>query len=403
MSSVDSASVADASDADVVPAVASQTSSGFGHRDEKALNHAIATAIGRCHPRAVVEAERSGSLEGSAKQPDIVVTAPGRERVLVENKYAGVSARELEKQCAAHFGSLWASDQRPVRVVVGMRSPERLNDFSDEDLVSGAFAEITFQWAMWSVNGSGSPVRFPESGWLDGRIAELAAFIDRAGAHGADVGPVAELLQQRLAAAAVWAIEGAGTAEAFGDVLAQEPGEQTNRMAMAIVFNAVLFQFHIARHHPEIPTPAQMRSDNKLDQLHVLLMWDHVLEVNYWPIFGVSRQLLRAMNSFVGAKRALEILCTTAGEIAEDLNSSGLVGRLFGELIGDRKFLATFYTQPASAALLAELAVSRLDVDWSDPAAIAKLRVGDMACGTGALLTAVYRRIAERYRVEGGR
>ena len=109
------------------------------------------------------------------------------------------------------------------------------------------------------------------------------------------------------------------------------------------------------------------------------------------------------MNSFVGAKRALEILCTTAGEIAEDLNSSGLVGRLFGELIGDRKFLATFYTQPASAALLAELAVSRLDVDWSDPAAIAKLRVGDMACGTGALLTAVYRRIAERYRVEGGR
>ncbi|MCY4192965.1 MAG: hypothetical protein OXF04_01515 [bacterium] len=372
------------------------------HRDEKALNAAIAAAIGRCHPQSVVQAERASKLVGSAKQPDITVEAPGRERVLVENKYAGVPARQLEQQCLAHFGTRWAADQRPVRVVVAMRSPERLNDFSDEDLAEGAFTEITFQWAMWSVNGEGDPARFPESGWLEGRIAELAAFIDRAGADGADASALADLLQERLTAAAAEATEGAGTAEAFGEVLAQVPGEQTNRMAMAILFNAVLFQFHIAHHHPEIPTPSQMQSDNELDQLRVLEMWQEILEVNYWPIFGVSRSLLRAVNSFVGAKRALEILCRTAGEVVEDPNSSGLVGRLFGELIGDRKFLATFYTQPASAALLAELAVDRLDVDWSDPEAIAGLRVGDMACGTGALLTAVYRRIVERHRVEGG-
>ncbi|MXW42846.1 MAG: hypothetical protein F4138_00535 [Acidimicrobiia bacterium] len=376
--------------------------SSFGHRDEKALNAAIAAAISRCHPRAVVEAERASRLVGSAKQPDITVDAPGRERVLIENKYAGVFPRALEQQCLAHFGTQWATDQRAVRVVVGMRSPERLDDFSDEDLAEGVFTEITFQWAMWSVNGEGDPVRFPESGWLKGRIAELAAFIDRAGVDGADIGPVAELLQVRLTAAVGQATEGVGTTEAFGEVLNQEPGEQTNRMAMAILFNAMLFQFHIANHHPKIPTPSQMMADSKLDQLHVLKMWQDILEVNYWPIFGVSRRLLRVINSFVGAKRALEILCLTVGEVVEEPNSSGLVGRFFGELIGDRKFLATFYTRPASAALLAELAVDRLDVDWSNPEAIAGLRVGDMACGTGALLTAVYRRIVERHRVEGG-
>jgi len=372
------------------------------HRDEKALNAAIAAAIGRCHPQSVVEAERASKLVGSSKQPDITVEAPGRERVLVENKYAGVPARQLERQCLGHFGTRWAKDEHPVRVVVGMRSPERLDDFSDEELAQGAFTEITFQWAMWSLNGDGAPVRFPESGWLEGRIAELAAFVDRAGADGADTGATADLVEMRLTAAAQWATEGVGTDEAFGKVLAQAPGEQTNRMAMAILFNAVLFQFHIAKHHPEIPTPSQMMADNKLDQRGALEMWRDILEVNYWPIFGVSQKLLRAMNSFVGAKRALEILCRTAGEIVDDPNSSGFVGRLFGELIGDRKFLATFYTRPASAALLAELAVDRLDVDWSDPEAIAGLRVGDMACGTGALLTAVYRRIVERHRVEGG-
>ena len=372
------------------------------HRDEKALNAAIAAAIGRCHPQSVVEAERGSKLVASAKQPDITVDAPGRERVLVENKYASVPAQQLEQQCLAHFGTRWAEGDRPVRVVVGMRSPERLNDFSDEDLAAGAFTEITFQWAMWSVNGEGTPTRFPETGWLEGRIAELAAFIDRAGAYGADAGPVAELVQMRLTSAVAPATEGVGTAEAFGEVLAQEPGEQTNRMAMAILFNAVLFQFHIARHHPEIPTPSQMMADNELDQLRVLEMWQDILEVNYWPIFGVSRRLLRAMNSFVGAKRALEILCRTAGGIVDDPNSSGLIGRLFGELIGDRKFLATFYTRPASAALLAELAVDRLEVDWSDSEAIVGLRVADMACGTGALLTEAYRRIVERHRIEGG-
>ena len=205
------------------------------HRDEKALNAAIAVAIGSCHPQSVVEAERASKLVGSAKQPDITVDAPGR---------------------------------------------------------------------------------------------------DRAGADGADAGALADLVQMRLSAAAVQATDGVGTTEAFGEIL----------------------------------------------------------NVNYWPIFGVSQKLLRAMNSFVGAKRALEILCRTAGNMVDDPSSSGLVGRLFGELIGDRKFLATFYTRPASAALLAELAVDRLEVDWSDPEAIARLRVADMACGTGALLTAAYRR-----------
>ena len=38
-------------------------------------------------------------------------------------------------------------------------------------------------------------------------------------------------------------------------------------------------------------------------------------------------------------------------------------------------FLATFYTLPESACLLAELAVERLDVDWSDRSAIEGLRV----------------------------
>lgn len=79
-----------------------------------------------------------------------------------------------------------------------------------------------------------------------------------------------------------------------------------------------------------------------------------------------------------------------------------LSGRMFQQLIADRKFLATFYTLPASATLLAELAISRLQVDWAAPEKIAILRLADLACGTGALLRATYYAIASRHRRRGG-
>ena len=75
---------------------------------------------------------------------------------------------------------------------------------------------------------------------------------------------------------------------------------------------------------------------------------------------------------------------------------------MFQRLIADRKFLATFYTLPSSAALLAELAVERLDIDWSDRASVTELRIGDFACGTGALLHAAYEAVLARYRRTGG-
>ena len=58
---------------------------------------------------------------------------------------------------------------------------------------------------------------------------------------------------------------------------------------------------------------------------------------------------------------------------------------------------------PASAALLARLAVAKMNgVDWSDADAIANLRIGDFACGTGALLSAVYDQVAARHERAGG-
>ena len=49
------------------------------------------------------------------------------------------------------------------------------------------------------------------------------------------------------------------------------------------------------------------------------------------------------------------------------------------------------------------MAVAKLaGVNWPDAEAIGRLRIGDFACGTGALLSAVYEQIAARHERAGG-
>ena len=189
----------------------------------------------------------------------------------------------------------------------------------------------------------------------------------------------------------------------LGKILFQREGDQTNLMAMAVMFNAAVFQGHVSQHHATVRSPSQMVGKGDIMPSDVLREWEKILAINYYPIFGVSRDLFGEIGDPKAAMRILHLLYRTAERVSvKAFDAQGLIGKLFGRLIADRKLLATYYTLPSSAVLLAELAVSKLDADWSDPEAILKLRIGDLACGTGALLISAYRRIAERHRVAGG-
>ena len=375
---------------------------GFGlHRDETAFNPSLGRALRHRNVQARVTAETSGQLESALDQPDITVRRAGREPVLVENKYASTAAAVLSSQCEDRLDQRWTTGQ-PVKVVVGVRTPARFAGIPDADLTAAIETADDFEWASWT---AGRP-RLPVEGWVRGTVDELAAFVDRASEEAANLSDLTDQVRRTLAAAASQIEhhpDGEAISGRFGEVLFQSGGEQTNRMAMAVMFNAVLFQSHIASHHPTVLSPTQMLRHSQVNQHQVLVQWTHILEINYWPIYAVSERLLGdCISDEAAAESLLGVLYEAAARIAGRPEAGGLVGRLFGELIGDRKFLATFYTLPASAVFLAELAVGRLDVDWADPGVVAGLRVGDMACGTGALLTAVYRRVAERYRVAGG-
>jgi hypothetical protein len=67
------------------------------------------------------------------------------------------------------------------------------------------------------------------------------------------------------------------------------------------------------------------------------------------------------------------------------------MGRVYHRLLAEAKYLGTYYTSVSAATLLLKLALDPdrwPGVGWDSPAEVGRLRVGDLACGTGTLLMA---------------
>ncbi len=176
-------------------------------------------------------------------------------------------------------------------------------------------------------------------------------------------------------------------------------GEQTERMAAAIFVSAFVFHAAIEGQPgiPPVPPTGSICKDAFLNS------WNAILAINYWPVFSIARDLVREMPLRAVPpvmEHVAESLAALAGLGATSYHD--LTGRMLQTLIADRKFLATFYTLPESAGLLAELAGGRLKQDWSDRATIENLRIADFACGNEALLSAAQRAVCRRYRRGNG-
>lgn len=93
----------------------------------------------------------------------------------------------------------------------------------------------------------------------------------------------------------------------------------------------------------------------------------------------------------------------------ERVETAGLGGginigaELFPKMAGDRKESAAFYTQPATAEMLAALTITPDMADWSDPGIFKRFRIVDMACGTGTLLRFGYRQVKAHSARRGSR
>ena len=374
---------------------------------EVALNAQLAEVLRGKHPlwRHHLHVEQTGVFPDQPRlRPDILVQPPNAQPVVVETEYAPAATVEHDAKTRLGLTPLNSSD--PIEQTIAVRIPLSLR--RGQANLPERIAAAEFEYCVLSGDPT-APTRMPATGWLTGRIDDIVRCIEFAMVSQRLVDESMTVLEQgvRVATRAIRdAVEGGfkDVERDLGSVLNQHAGEQTNRMAMTIVANALTFHSTIAGTH-DIPSVAQLRADRTASMQFALLdTWQRILdEINYWPIFKVASDLLAPIRAAT-AQQVLDALVAAADRLAAIgvTTRHDLSGRMFQNLIIDRKFLATFYTLPTSAALLAEIAVDRMPTDWDDLENYPDLRIADLSCGTGTLLSAAYHSLLTRYRHAGG-
>ena len=354
--------------------------------------------------RSQVYSENTQAIAGHAGlQPDVLVITPGAAPVVVEAEFE--PAHEVELDAKKRLGLEVASNRRVIEAVIALRYPDDVHQAYD---LRAALESARLRYCVFTEE-TGGESRFPASGWLEGSVEDLADMVRLVSVPQRAVDAATMAMEQGIDRVATMLDEMDKSRPAINDTIARLLGmtnvPQMRRMACAIIVNAMVFHDRIAGMHPQIsPLKQVCGPDVSNPEAETLQAWSNILKINYWPIFAIATDILNQLPSDY-ASQVLRTLHYTVGELSATGvdNAHDLTGRIFQRLIADRKFLATFYTLPASAALLARLAVAKMGgVDWADSEAIGKLRVGDFACGTGALLSAVYEQIAARHERAGG-
>jgi hypothetical protein len=352
-----------------------------GHQMEPNTNNALCRVLRTMMPNCQVTSEVTRSIqEYPGRHCDVLVTTPGRAPVVIEAEYD--PATEVDTDARDRLGLGIVGESRTIEAAIALCYPRDLEKAYDTDQ---ALSESRLSYYILYEDGS----RFPESGWLEGSVKDLANLIRIVSVPQKEVDQATDALREGIDSAAT----------ILDEVDGQNPGI-TREIASLLGMANVPQTRRIAGMHKGVKPIHLVCGPNIKDpQEETLEAWETILGIDYWPIFAIAKDMLGQLSSG-DATRILNQLRLTAqrvGATGVD-NANDLTGRIFQRLIADRKYLATFYTLPASAALLAGLAVAKLEnFDWADARAIGQLRIGDFACGTGALLSAVYSQIVARH------
>jgi hypothetical protein len=384
---------------------------------EQTINDALAAVLMETRSlwryKGVVKSENVDVLKASGKKPDILINEPNVSPVIVETEM--LPAQVVELDAKQRLGEHLVPSGKLILLSLAVRLPVRLKDFSGQPLKEEILTASDVDVALFTGESPASFARWPRNGWLRGNVSDLSVLIQSASVPPAVIEEAANKLESGIKAAASLLADTAlahpGAVKKICGELCQEDSEQTRRMAMTILANALVFHDSLSHGQKDlydVRTLAEHKSmEAGISQHEVLKDWSIILSVNYWPVFDIARRILQVIPADT-ASSLLDSLVATASELVANhmMKSHDLTGAVFQRLIADRKFLAAFYTHPASAALLVGLAIDPYETpaggSWATDTDVTSLRIADLACGTGTLLSAAYRRISQLHERFGG-
>lgn len=357
------------------------------HRDrshESVVNDALARVLRERHGLDAV----AETLHGG-RRPDILVRLRGRS-IILETEFA--PARTVEADALSRLGM--EIDGRKVQNVFAVVIPASLRSVSQR-LMYERLATATLHWQEWRSDGTAG-LR------LDGSATELAEDVRHATPPKSDLDDAVKKLDEGVRRAGSHLYFASGSLGRVANILNTEPGDEAAHMTALVIINAMIFQERLAKGGVAFRPVSEARISGYFSKVRLLQLWEHILSIDYHPIFGMARDLVNMLTGVESPSVLDECHRTVSALLStEAVGRHDLAGRIFNRLISERKLLAAFYTSIPASTLLAGLALSSDNwegVDWGKPEDIADLRVVDPACGTGTLLMAAYRQIVQNHQ-----
>ena len=133
-----------------------------------------------------------------------------------------------------------------------------------------------------------------------------------------------------------------------------------------------------------------------------------MLRYDYEPVFRPALNVLEALaaaDAHGGVNQAVRAVSAWAKENAEIYVSMGMeyAGELFSRVLGNQASDGAFFTRQPAARLLAELALDATgETAWAERGTWRRLKMADLACGSGTLLNAYLEAVKDRIRKAGG-
>ena len=345
---------------------------------------------------------------GNTLTPDIMAMRQGRETVAIEAKSHDEDIKAGVEQLRERFGLELEPDFQRVSetLVAGMviKYPESVQKVSSTELEHALAHTNEIEYCVVTEDDEGN---FPKSGYAKGSLRDIANALHIGASPTKKIREVAKVYSKGMDAYSKRIARSIEERPALGDMLAEIIGKdadvETCKTACVFVIDAFIFQDAVAGKEgfKEVRRLAHYDDATKLVRYDDIIRdWLRILKVNYVPIFKDAVAIVKILREYdeTMARRVLKGLLKTAIDISnfhlQQVHEIG--GELFQDLVVDRDNVKAHYTRPESATLLSSLVCPDIDVDNLP-------KVADYACGTGALLNGVYKRIQQLYEQKTGK
>lgn len=297
-------------------------------------------------------------------------------------------AADILSAIAVHFDQTW-------RLLPGAREVT-------ERLLNGGLISYALHQQIESEEGI-LYRRWPSAGLCRGSVVDLAQLITSEAIPKEVIADVAHRVafKVRQAAKCIQKRLHPELLSALTSIVHQRSHLSGLNTTMVLWLNAIVVHFELIRlKHPKTGQLQVFGGTVPRPDL-IYDAWHDLLQQNWYFVFQPA---VKVLGEFLGSDSrgtsdALRLLTEAARDIETSRVGAHLnVGaELFPRLADDRKESAAFYTQPATAELLANLTIRFEDKSketWQSPDFFRKHSIADLACGTGTLLRAGYRAIS---------